>query len=305
MFINDVKAGNNAENIFWHFFGQISGYNILQPRRKNNDWIEGTDIESIGITDEGIKGISTEVKALLNNNFIRRDNNNLLPCGTLEFELWSNAWNEDGTLKPRIVWTPGWFQGMIHREEMREYQMMHGYDTDIHTPDQLAFMLCKDAAGKKPYACVLFNEFSKLKERLYRIAPFDLDDLRPPTHRYNFWINKQLNVPFNIWYVSLDEVVDLARIVLFEDVAIEPNYDCDCPIEIQQARCVYLTEHACLSINRKTEYQKAKNAGLAFNRDRGLPEGTKIPHMTYIDLDKLPSYVERYDACPDWLKDLN
>lgn len=299
LFDKDIIYGMNAENTFLQFYGQLSRYNVLSPIRKTLDCIEGKDIESIGITDQGIKPVFAEVKALLGNNFIRRDNNNMLPCGTIEFELWSNAWRDDSTVKPRQYWTPGWLQKMIHCDEIREYQMMNGNDTEVCQPDQLAYMLCKDSAGNEPYACVLFDNFEKLKERLFRIAPFDLNNIPSPTRWPSFW-NDSINVPFNSWYVALDKIVDLSRITVFEDVTMEPDPKSKCPIEIQKARAAYIKEHASNSISIRTETANAQNAGKAYNRDRGLPENAEIPHMTAFDPDKLPPSVLRFDKIPEW-----
>ena len=51
----------------------------------------------------------------------------------------------------------------------------------------------------------------------------------------------------------------------------------------------------------------AQNAGKAYNRDRGLPDSAKIPHMTHFDPFKLPSRVRQCDSdeCPDWVREVD
>lgn len=303
MFKTDLAAGNAAENIFWYFSGQLSRNNVISPTRTHKERIEGKDVMSVEIAPKGLRSASTEVKAILKNHYIIRDNDNLEPSGTLEFELWSNAWDDNGNIKPRRNWTIGWLPAMLHPKEYNE-RCVHGdKGISVQVPDQLAFMLCSDEHGKKPYACILFDDFNSLKQRLYQIAPFDLDHLVSPMHRYDYWANKNFNVPFNTWYVPLDKLVDLSRITLFEDVPIVVDQQKKkCPINIQNGRKDYLLQHSSYTINSEEEHEKAKIAGKAFNRDRGLPEDAKIPHMTHFDSSKLPAWVEKKDSLPDWIK---
>lgn len=309
MFKSDLAAGNNAENIFRHFAGQISDVNILSPIRTSNELVEGKDILSIGITKKGHRLVTTEVKAILNNHFITRDNDNLAESGTLEFELWSNAWDENGNLKPRRNWTIGWLTAMLNPKAYNEFIADENSSITVEAPDQLAFMLCDDGHGKKPYACVLFPNFTKLKNRLIKIAatqeaPFDLEHLVSPMHRLGFWGDKRRNVPFNTWYVPLNELVDLAMITIFSDVPIRIDQQSKkCPIYIQNARKDYLIAHASNCFDRKEEYENAQAAGRSYKRDLGLPEDAPVPHMTYFDSNKLPPTVQRLDNLSDWFKD--
>ncbi len=302
MFNDDLFAGNTAEQIFWTLFGQISDCNILSPVRTCQERIEGKDIMTIGITKKGLRNLATEVKSVLKNNYITRDNDNNEPSGTLPFELWSNAWDENGNIKSRRIWTAGWLPAMLHPEVYNERCLKEGKSVSVQAPDQLAFMLCDDAEGKKPYACILFDNFTKLKNRLYKIAPFDLDHLVSPTHRYDYWANKQLNVPFNTWYVPLDKLIDLAKVILFEDISIQVNQQKKCPINIQNNRKDYLLNHVNSRINMEEENKKAQKAGKAYNRDHGLPEDAKIPHMTFFDTRKLPPWVRIIDTIPNWIE---
>lgn len=309
MFRSDLSAGNNAENIFWHFAGQLSDINVLSPIRTNQDHIEGRDILSIGITKKGHRWVTTEVKAVLNNTFITRDNDNLFSSGTLPFELWANAWDEEKNLKPRRNWTIGWLPAMMNPKVYNEYIADKESSVTVEAPEQLAFMLCDDSQGKKPYACILFPNFKKLKNRLKKIAatqeaPFKLEPLASPQNWLGFWNDKRRNVQFNSWYVPLDELIDLAKITIFSDVPMEINSQSKkCPIRVQNARKDYLIAHASNFINRKEEYQKAQAAGKAYKRDLGLPEDAPVPHMTYFDSEKLPSSVQRIDNLADWFKE--
>lgn len=298
MFNNDLESGKNAERNYWHFIGQVSRNCILTPLRIDKEHIEGKDIQAIRLTENGIQISSTEIKAMLNNHYIIRDNDNLEPSGTIEFELWSNAWDDNGHLKNRRLWTLGWLIGMLHPEEYNEYLSQETSIVTAQAPDELAFMLCKDGEGKKPYACIQFDDFTKLKERLYQIAPFDLDHLISPLHRYDYWANKKLNVPFNTWYVALDKLIDLANITLFEDVPIEVDATRKCPVEIQQARKDFLTQNANYKMNRRTEYERAQRAARSFNKDRGLHDNAPLPNMTAFDPDKLPAWIKQYDISP-------
>lgn len=303
MFNNDLTAGNAAENVFWNMYGQISNCNILTPIRTYQERIEGKDVTTVGITKKGLRNIAAEVKAVLKNNYITRDNDNDEPSGTLPFELWANAWDENGKIKTRRIWTAGWLPAMLHPQAYNERNITEGKSVSVQAPDQLAFMLCDDAEGKKPYACILFDSFTKLKKRLYQIAPFDLEHLVSPIHRYDYWANKQLNVPFNTWYVALDKLIDLAKITLFEDTSIQIDQQKKCPINIQNSRKDYLLNHVDNRINIEEECKNAQRAGKAYNRDRRLPEDAEIPHMTYFDPLKLPSWVKVIDTVPDWIKE--
>jgi len=292
MFSKDVVSGSNAERNYWRFIGQVSRNCILTPLRIE-DHIEGKDVQAIRLTEKGIQISSTEIKAILNNHYIIRDNNNLEPSGTIEFELWSNAWDDNGHLKNRRLWTLGWLIGMLHPEEYNEYLSQETSIVTAQAPDELAFMLCADDEGKQPYACIQFDDFTKLKDRLYQIAPFDLDHLISPLHRYDYWANKKLNVPFNTWYVALDKLIDLANITLFEDVPIVIDATRKCPVDIQQARKDFLTQNANYKINRRTEYERAQQAARSFNKDRDLPDNAQLPNMTAFDPDKLPSWIKQ------------
>ena len=307
MFHNDLLAGNNAEKTFQAFAGQISDINILSPVRTDKEHVEGKDVLSIGITKKGHQLLRTEVKAVLRNTFITRDNDNLEPSGTLPFELWSNAWDEEGKLKHRRNWTIGWLPAMMNPQIYNEYIADKDNDITVEVPDRLAFMLCDDNQGKKPYACILFPDFRKLKTRLIKIAatqeaPFDLQRLSSPLDRF-FWNDKRRNVPFNVWQVPLDQLVDLARITIFSDVPMRIDQQSKkCPIRIQNARRDYLIAHATTTINRVEEYQKAQAAGRAYKRFLGLPEAEPIPCMNFFDPAKLPSNVQR-KTCPEWMSE--
>lgn len=303
MFIQDLKSGNNAERIYWEFIGQLSEICVLSPFQLHGGIDEGKDVIASGITESGLKQVKTEVKALLRNHYFIRDNDGLNPDGSIELELWSNAWRDDGSFNPdRSKWTPGWFWGMLHPEEFNRYQEEHERDTRIVQPDKLAFMLCTDKDGDKPFACVLFPDFNRFKNRLYQIAPFDLDNLVPPTHWHDYWKNEELNTPFNMWYAPLGKLIDLARITVFEDVPMKFNDHTGCPVTVQKARYEFIRSHASFSLDRTAERKKALKCGMAFNRDRGLPDNVTVPHMTYFDPEKLPSWVK--DQEPDWLNDI-
>ena len=74
-FENDVKAGTNAERIFYTFEGRFSRRNILWPTWEAAMHITGKDFQELVIADEGIRTLKTEVKACLSNHFIERNNN--------------------------------------------------------------------------------------------------------------------------------------------------------------------------------------------------------------------------------------
>lgn len=302
MFISDLDAGKNAENIFWWFEGQFSKHNILSPLKTGDSKVEGKDAMEAIITEQGLVGAHTEIKAVCNNYFITRDNNPSSapdPSGTLEFELWSNAWNDNKKLLPRRGWTTGWFPKILHPERYNRRGIT------VVKPTRLVFMLCKDEYGKQPYACVNFENYRELEKRLYEIAPFDLDDIPSPLMR-DYWKDESLNTMFNCWYVSFDQVKDLATITRILDVPLEPEEGRRCPLQIQTERCMNLIRSFNNpAFDRRAEFKGAQNAARAFNRDMGLPENARLRHMTYFDPAKLPPYVKQYgpDEWPDWLKD--
>ena len=304
MFIRDLEAGKNAENIFWWFEGQFSKHNILSPLKTGNGRIEGKDVTEAIISEQGLVGTHTEVKALRNNYFVTRDNNPNSapdPSGTLEFELWSNAWDDNNKLLPRKAWTTGWFPKILHPERYNKKGLT------VVKPTRLVFMLCKDPEGKAPYACVNFEDFEELERRLYEIAPFDLDDIPSPM-LMDYWKDESLNTMFNCWYVSFDQVKDLATITRVLDVPLEPEEGRRCPLQIQTERCVNLLK-SCNNppFDRLVEFKRAQSAAQAYNRDRDLPENAPLKHMTYFDPAKLPVYTEQYGPgeLPDWLQDKN
>ena len=302
-FHSDEKAGRNAANNFWWFEGEFSKNNILSPRKVENEHIEGKDSMEAVITETGLIGAHTEIKAVLNNNFVKRDNNPRSapdPSGTLEFELWSNAWNENKRRKDRKEWTTGWFPKMLHPER---------YNTAGETvvkPTRLVFMLCKDNEGRSPYACINFEEYDKLEKRLYEIAPFDLDDIPSPLLR-DYWEDKAKNTMFNCWYVSFDKVKDLATITRILDVPLEPEQRSRCPLPIQTSRCVNLLS-SCNNpaFDRSVQFERAQKAARAYNKDRGIPDNAPLQHMTLFDPDKLPPYARQCgaDDLPEWLPGL-
>ena len=301
MFKIDLQAGKDAENIFWWFEGQFSKYNVLSPLKTGNERITGKDVAEAIISEQGLVGAHTEIKAIRNNYFITRDNNPNSapdPSGTLEFELFSNAWDENNKLLPRKVWTTGWFPKILHAERYNKRGIK------VVKPTRLVFMLCRDSAGKQPYACVNFEDYRELEKRLYEIAPFDLDDIPSPLLR-DYWGDESLNTMFNCWYVSFDQVKDLATITRVLDVPLEPEEGKRCPLQIQTERCMNLLK-SCNnpSFDRMVEFKKAQSAAKAFSRGRGLPEDAPLKHMTFFDPAKLPPYVEQYGSgeLPDWLQ---
>ena len=300
-FTGDLVAGKNAENIFWWFEGQFSKHNILSPLKTGNSKIEGKDVTEVIISEHGIIGAHTEVKAIRNNSFLTRDNDPRSapdPSGTLEFELWSNAWDNNNKLLPRRVWTTGWYPKMLHPERYNRRGIT------VVKPTRLVFMLCKDSKGKEPYACINFEDYRELEKRLYEIAPFDLDDIPSPV-MIDYWKNESLNTMFNCWYVSFKQVKDLATITRVLDVPLEPEQRSGCPLPIQTSRCVNLL-NSCNNpaFDRRVQFRRAQNAARAYNKDRGLPDDAPLLHMTQFNSNKLPPYVRQYgsDELPEWFQ---
>lgn len=301
-FNSDLIAGKNAENIFWWFEGQFSNHNILLPLKTGDGKIEGKDVTEAIISEHGLVGAYTEVKALRNNCFVIRDNNPDSapdPSGTLEFELWSNAWDDNNKLLKRKDWTTGWFPKFLHPERYNTEEVK------VVKPTRLVFMLFRDSEGKQPFACINFENYSALEKRLYEIAPFDLNDIPSPLLT-DYWKDEKLNTMFNCWYVSFDQVKDLATITRILDVPLEPEEGRRCPLEIQTARCMNLLD-SCNnpSFDRRVEFKGAQSAARAYNTDRGLPENAPLKHMTSFDPAKLPWWVKNgQDELPDWFQNI-
>lgn len=301
-FITDEEAGRNAANSFWWFEGQLSRENVFSHLKTEDDHITGKDMCETLITEGGLIGAYTEIKAVRNNYFVKRNNNpRSVPDlgGTLEFELWSNAWDQNNHIKPRRLWTVGWFPKMLHPDR---------YNTNginAVKPTRLVFMLCLDNKGNYPYACINFENFRALEDRLREIAPFDLDDIPSPQLR-SYWKNEQLNTEFNCWYVPFDKVKDLATITRMTDVPLQPGEEWECPIPIQTARCINLL-NSCNnpSFDRRVEAQKARAAARAFNREHGLPEDAPLRNFAFFDSEKMPSWAKwGIDELPDWFQDI-
>lgn len=299
-FINDEEAGRNAANSFWWFEGRLSKNNVLSHVKTENKHITGKDMVETIVAEHGLIGSHTEIKAVRNNNFVKRNNNPRSapdPGGTLEFELWSNAWDENNHIKPRKLWTVGWFPKMLHPERYNTNEIK------VEKPTRLVFMLCLDDEGYYPYACINFENFSALEERLREIAPFNLEDIPSPLCM-DYWRNENLNTEYNCWYVSFDKVKDLATITRMTDVQVQPEEEWRCPIHIQTARCMNLL-NSCNnpSFDRRVEAQKARAAARAYNREHGLPEDAPLRNFAFFDSEKMPSWVKcGIDELPDWFQ---
>lgn len=205
------------------------------------------------------KRVVYEVKADDQRKFLMRDNNNFNAHGTIDIELYSN----------RNKKYKGWIYGYRHPAEYTKEVQARGCGTTYFKPDILAYMLMtapilspeedEDPYARfgdeqcMPYAAIVFEDFKALYERLNKLAEqkfgwtlekWDMPKATDP--RWNEW-EKRGDMMYNMWYVPLDEVADLATVTMIGDTEkLKENltYKPKVPISLQLERLEYLEKLA-------------------------------------------------------------
>lgn len=168
-----------------------------------------------------------EVKGILGKTLLKRDNNDNEPSGTIEFEMWSNAWkkvkgSKKRVLTPRSVWTHGWLHGYLHPVEHNKELRERGItDITYTTPEMLIYVYYADWNAEEPFVVIAFEDFGKLVERLKTISPWKLDPWEVDfvsEERFNTITTPSRSYLLdNMWHVPLEAVADLATVTMIND----------------------------------------------------------------------------------------
>ena len=219
---DNVEGGDSR--IVYYRFGEevdISDY-FLDDMNE----ITGTGREIASIETGGL-----EVKTI--NSFTFRTNDNNEPTGTLPFELWNGD-------------RYGWLIALLD-PEIR----LDGEDIHAVQPVLFCFLLVSYLG---PYACVMFEDFPALTQRLNELAAekgFQLNPLSeehplgvPAAADAEMWRQDDLYIIGNCWHVPFSRLSDLATVTLIGESpmvkhSIQLN-DTDEYEQLQQARYDYL-----------------------------------------------------------------
>ncbi len=179
-----------------------------------------------------------EIKTIYNFTFRNNDNNE--PSGTLPFELW----NSDRY---------GWLLALLN-PEMR---LKPGEEQSIHAVQPVLFcFLLISYLG--PFACVMFEDFPALAQRLEDLAAekgFQLipqsetnPDGIPPASDADTWRHDDPYIIDDCWHVQFNRLSDLATVTLIgrsplvkRSIQLNDNDDY---IQLQKTRCNYLLQCA-------------------------------------------------------------
>lgn len=235
--MNEFEAGKIAEEFFHRYCGRLIHKNYIHYQTSAAH-IGGMDFNGLGFEkmrdskpvigglpyerkphqiaeDAGV--IHAEIKCIRGKTLLTRDNNDNEMSGTVEFEMWSNAYNK----KQRTAWTHGWMHGYIHpaahNKELRQY----GSDARYTVPDMLVYIYYADYAVEEPFAAIAFEDFGKLVERLKTISPWKLDPWEVDfvsKERFNTILTPSRSYLLdNMWHVPLEYIADLATVTMIND----------------------------------------------------------------------------------------
>ncbi len=210
-FIKEQKdtAGDNVEGgdsrVIYCRFGE----EIDLPDYIPDGWLSGVG-KAKRIISEEIGGL--EVKTI--NNFTFRNNDNNEPSGTLPFELWNGD-------------RYGWLFALLYPE----LRLKHEDDQPIHAVQPVLFcFLLISYLG--PYACVMFEDFPALVQRLKDYAEEQGFELIPKSDTHpngvpiddDIWRQDDPYIIENCWHVPLERLVDLATITMLGEMPLIKRY---------------------------------------------------------------------------------
>ena len=179
------------------------------------------DIDGAGhaITQHLIGGL--EVKTI--SGFLFRDNDMDEPSGTLPFELWND--------KRRTKY--GWLLALLYPElrlRQEEEQPFHAVQ-----PVLFCFLL---VSYHGPFACIMFEDFPALAQRLKELAEergFKLDPEHIPVgDNATGWQQDDPYIIDNMWHIPFDRVYDLATVTMIGDMPRKR-----CSIQLDQPTTAY------------------------------------------------------------------
>ena len=226
-------------------------------------------ISVIGISEDealllldGING-SVELKTRTYQQLVWRDDNDY-DCGTIQFAIWNSYANE--SIRTHL----GSLYKMFYPREPEEGRKV----TEV-TPHVYMEILLD--ANKRPFACIAFEDFPALRNRLIELAskhgiPLDREGFKAiPRWEIgkdpNVWAN-QINgnryrnkiLITEMWHVPFSDVVDLATITMIGETPEVIREGVRVPVEMQKKRLAFLEEHShgrripC-TYAKKTEYR--------------------------------------------------
>lgn len=210
----------------------------------------------LSVIEAIIKG-PVEVKTSSFEQYVAR-NDYLFDCGVLPFAIWNSNNFENYEEPPRM--RLGSLYRMFYPEDAKHERNPLGYVA--------VFLDMKEV----PYACLAFEDFPALKNRLIELGKkYGLDLTREGFLNIPYWDNPDddrspdewaeqmiaanpgLMMKKNMWYVKMSDVIDLARVVLVGNPPKIVQGFNKCSKELQEKRWVYLQQFCAANIPVVTE----------------------------------------------------
>ena len=237
----------------------VEAWLLITTKQDGRKWLEegfekvikqvGTgDVYSI---DKIVKG-PIEVKTAEYNQYVARyDYGFNFDCGVIQFAIWNSS-NHEGREEPK-------------RKRLGSLYRMFYPSVAEHERQPLAYaavFVTKDD-DPKPYACLIFENFSELKERLIEIGrKCGLDLTKEGFESIPCWDNlngwdspddwadwkmseyPELHLKQNMWYIRMSDVIDLATVILIGE-PLEINEEVNgCSVALQEKRWNFLKENS-------------------------------------------------------------
>ncbi|MBR3645453.1 MAG: hypothetical protein IKN54_03460, partial [Lachnospiraceae bacterium] len=256
-FVRNVERGNVGEEYVYEHIEQLANTSlILNYRKKADEHVEGGDatahfvtlgkeiedflpeyvLPELGngnayeITTQTYGGLEVKTDwSFLFRSFDKED-----PAGTLPFALWSDETRQHSGWVPRTF-----FPQKFYTE---------GEDITSVQPMCLLFVL---AAYRNVYACVAFENYSALVDRVCSLAStagYNIENL--PCGDVN-WKPEGIILQKGVWYIPLSQLEDLATVTMIGEMPrIRPDIiagEYRCTSRIQRQRYKHLHD---LSGNR-------------------------------------------------------
>jgi len=220
-----------------------------------------------GITDGAIVYTPVEVKTI--NNFITRNNNDDLPAGTIEIELWEDGMRSRKGWAVRIMGVLNEVRSRLSgsdfiandsRAQEDLYDDLTSSGTAYRTVFPGYFIFVFITGDQKPFACVVFRNVYDLFDRISKIAQeeygFTIDSnnwpLRDDATRFIEEHNLMMCRTKNVWHLDFRKFEDLADVYMIdthlEDIYWNSRYYATfrqvADISVQQQRLDHLHELA-------------------------------------------------------------
>ena len=193
----DFVEGGDSRIIYKQFGDEVSAEEYLL------DGVINTGETGRVITRQLIGGL--EVKTI--SEYLFRDNDMDEPSGTLPFELWSNTERDKH----------GWLLALLYPElrlKQEDEQPVHAVQ-----PVLFCFLLVSYLG---PFACIMFEDFPALAERLKELAlgkGFQLDPEHIPVgNEATDWQKDDPYIINNMWHIPFDNIQDLATVTMIGDM---------------------------------------------------------------------------------------